>query len=80
MIALKLDQVLISSVSFVQGFTVMWLNEVILLTSGEKCRNKGLGDVRNRCQFIQIEASLFLYGLLDERHGSANEEFRNFRM
>ena len=80
MIALKLDQVLIPSVSLVQGFAVMWFNEVILFTSGEKCWNEALCDVRNRCQFIQIEASLFLNSLLDERHGGANEEFRNFRM
>ena len=77
-ITLEPDQIFVTRVRLMQLLTMVRLDEVILLSSGEKGWNEALFDVSDRRQFIQIEASLFLDGLLDEGHGGADEEFWHF--
>ena len=65
-VTLEPDQIFVTRVRFMQFLAMMWLDEVVLLASREESRNEALFDVSDRRQFIQIEASLLLDGLLDE--------------
>lgn len=72
------DQILVTCVRFMQLLAMVWLDEVVLLACCEEGWNEALLDVSNRRQFIQIEASLLLDGLLDEGHSGADKEFGHF--
>ena len=48
MIAFELDEIFITSIRIVQSLCVMWLDEIILLTSAEKRRNEALLDMSYR--------------------------------
>ena len=78
MITFKFDQIFVASVCLVQSLTMMWFDEIVLFARCKECRNEALSDVSDRRQFIQIESSLLLDSLLDERHGGADEELGYF--
>lgn len=80
MVAFKFDQILITSVGLMQGYSVMWLDEIILLACAKEGRYKTLLDVRDGRQLLDIKSSLLFNRLFDEGHSCTDQELRYFRM
>ena len=80
MVAFKFNQILITSVSLMQGLGVMRLDKIILLTCAEEGRYKTFFDVSDRRQLLYIKSSLLFYRLFDKSHCCTNQELWYFRM
>ena len=80
MVAVKFDQILITSVSFMQGYRVMWLDKIILLACAKEGRYKTLPNVRDGRQLLDIKSSLLFNRLFDKSHSCTDQELRYFRM
>ena len=80
MVAVKFDQILITSVSLMQGYRVMRLDKIILLACAKEGWNKTLLDVSNGRQLLYIKASLLFYRLLNKGHSCTHQKLRYFRM
>ena len=61
MVALELDQILVTCVCFVQFICMVWLDKIVLLASRKESWYEALIDMCDRRQLINIKASTFLY-------------------
>ena len=80
MVAFKFDQILVTSVSLMQGDRMVRLDEVILLTRAKEGRYETLLHMRNGCQLLDVKSSFLFDRFLDKGHSCTDQKLRYFRV